>query len=590
MIIPGSAIKELDWWLNHLPKASNSIRINSFCLEIFSDASLTGWGIYQKDALSSYGLWSESEVHFHINYLELLALFFGLRCYAKHLKNCNILCRVDNTTALAYVNRMGSVQHPKLNALARQIWQWCEQRNIFIRASYIPSRDNVEADMASRQLKIETEWSLSDIAFRKIGETFGFPSIDLFASRINRKCKKFVSWLRDPEAIIVDAFTICWHDLNFYAFPPFSLLPKVLQKIVCDKAEGIVVAPLWISQPWYPLFLSLLNSPPIIQSPFPGGREVVVEALRMRKVPAQSMDICVSSVTGATLKQYSSALKTWWEFCQLKGWDPYMVTVSNVLVFLSEQFDKGASFSLLNTYRSAIAQIADPGLSQDFRLKRFFKGVFGLRPALPKYQFSWDPSQVLSYVRNLDNDLISLEDLSKKCCILLALATGQRIQTLFSIELSNIEISNNQINIKIPSRLKTSSYNRHQPILIIPFFDSDPNVCVAKTMISYLERTRVLRGSCQQLFITFKKPYHRATRQTLGRWLKCIMKSSGIDTNTFSAHSTRHAATSAAARKGVNFDTIRLAAGWSEQSRAFAMFYDRPLAPEGSFARAVFSS
>ncbi|XP_050512905.1 uncharacterized protein LOC126888594 [Diabrotica virgifera virgifera] len=590
MTLPESIFIDLRWWTDHLPLATNSIRVDSFCLEIFSDASLTGWGIYQKDSRCSYGFWSEAEAHFHINYLELLALFFGLKCYAGHLKDCHILCRVDNTTAMAYVNRMGSIQHPNLNALAREIWQWCEQKNIYIRAAYIPSVDNVEADIASRQLKIETEWSLSNYAFHKIVETFGVPTIDLFASRLNKKCKRFVSWLRDPEACSVDAFTICSQGLEFYAFPPFSLVLKVLQKIVCDQAEGIVVAPFWPSQPWYPLFLSLLNSSPAIQRPFPGGREVVLEALRLKKVPAQSLDICVASVTTATINQYASGLKAWWEFCQAKKLDPYTVEVANVLIFLAELFNKGASYSLLNTYRSAIAQISGPELAQDFRLKRFCKGVFGLRPTRPKYEFSWDPAQVLDFVRSLETSSISLELLSLKCCILLALATGQRIQTLHNIEILNIQVLDKQICIKVPSRLKTSGYNKSQPFLIIPFFDNDTNICVARTLVAYLERTRELRGSCQYLFITFKKPHHRATRQTIGRWLKNILRSSGIDTNTFSAHSTRHAATSAAARKGISFDTIRLAAGWSERSRTFATFYNRPLAPESSFARAVLSS
>jgi len=36
---------------------------------------------------------------------------------------------------------------------------------------------------------------------------------------------------------------------------------RVLKKIIQEKAEGVVVAPRWVNQPWFPVFLSLLKSP-----------------------------------------------------------------------------------------------------------------------------------------------------------------------------------------------------------------------------------------------------------------------------------------------------------------------------------------
>ena len=91
--------------------------------------------------------------------------------------------------------------------------------------------------------------------------------IDLFASRINRKCKRFISGKQDPESETVDTFTISWRNIFFYAFPPFSLILKVLRKIRSDKAEGIVVVPNWPAQPWYPNFQSMLVSDRIRLNP-----------------------------------------------------------------------------------------------------------------------------------------------------------------------------------------------------------------------------------------------------------------------------------------------------------------------------------
>ncbi|CAA9999089.1 unnamed protein product, partial [Nesidiocoris tenuis] len=100
-----------------------------FDLEIFSDASLHGWGIFCNGE-STRGWWTSKQRVCHINYLELYAIFLGLQCFAKNLKDISILIRTDNTTALAYINRMSSVQHELLNNLAREIWTWCESRNL----------------------------------------------------------------------------------------------------------------------------------------------------------------------------------------------------------------------------------------------------------------------------------------------------------------------------------------------------------------------------------------------------------------------------------------------------------------------------
>ena len=77
------------------------------------------------------------------------------------------------------------------------------------------------------------------------------PVIDLFASRINKQLPRYVSYRPDRDAEAIDAFTLNWENLNFYAFPPFSVIPTVLAKIQKERAEGIVVLPDWPTQSWY---------------------------------------------------------------------------------------------------------------------------------------------------------------------------------------------------------------------------------------------------------------------------------------------------------------------------------------------------
>lgn len=247
---------DLTWWRENIPQARNRIKKFIFTRTITSDASRSGWGAVCNDNKTG-GFWSEEESKLHINILELKAAFFAIKCYAVDLADCEILLRIDNTTAISYINKMGGTQCVLLNEIARQLWHWCEDRRLWVFAAYIKSIDNSEADAESRRLKTELEFELPDWAFREIVIEFGEPEIDLFATRLNSKCKRFTSWKKDPEAIAVNAFTISWKNLRFYAFPNFSMIARVLQKVRNDEAEGILVIPFWPTQAWFPVFSSM---------------------------------------------------------------------------------------------------------------------------------------------------------------------------------------------------------------------------------------------------------------------------------------------------------------------------------------------
>jgi len=125
------------------PEQFNPIRTDPFACEIFSDASLSGWGV----SCNHREWWSEEDKMKHINLLELKAFFYAPQCFATNIQNCQILLRINNTTAISCINRF--IQYPHLLKLARQIWFWCENRNIMIFVSYISSIDNSIADYES---------------------------------------------------------------------------------------------------------------------------------------------------------------------------------------------------------------------------------------------------------------------------------------------------------------------------------------------------------------------------------------------------------------------------------------------------------
>ena len=100
--------------------------------------------------------------------------------------------------------------------------------------------------------------------FQQITTIWGKPSIDLFASRLNAQLPCYASWKPDPNASYVGALSISWERKFFYVFPPFSLIPRCLQKIQMETAEGIMIVPMWPTQPWYSQLLHMILDVPRI--------------------------------------------------------------------------------------------------------------------------------------------------------------------------------------------------------------------------------------------------------------------------------------------------------------------------------------
>ena len=82
-----------------------------------------------------------------------------------------------------------------------------------------------------------------------------------------------------------------------------------------------------------------------------------------------------------------------------------------------------------------------------------------------------------------------------------------------------------------------------------------------------------------RLFLTTKKPFGPASLNTLSRWVKDILRWSGINTNVYGAGSIRSATTSKATQQGAPIDAVLNAAGWSRSS-TFARFYQKPIVTE----------
>ena len=256
------AREDLTWWTSldsTVIKSPMCPRIPQLTIE--SDASNIGWGARQGD-LTTGGVWSKEEATHHINYLELLAAFLAVRCFAREQHQITILLKLDSITAMTYINKMGGTQSQPLCQLALSLWEWCLQKEIFLVAVHLPGRENVVADQESRTVKDRCDWMLNPNVFRQIQAQMGPCEVDLFASRLTKQLPRFYSWRPDPEAEGVDAFNQDWSQVRGFANPPWCLIPRCLAQLKRQKARIVLITPLWNTQPWYPVLLELLEDFP----------------------------------------------------------------------------------------------------------------------------------------------------------------------------------------------------------------------------------------------------------------------------------------------------------------------------------------
>ena len=85
------------------------------------------------------------------------------------------------------------------------------------------------------------------------------------------------------------------------------------------------------------------------------------------------------------------------------------------------------------------------------------RGVFNLRPSVPRYTETFDAAQVLNYLRQIDIEEISLRQITLKTTILIALLSGQRVQTLRALRIHNVKHYDNKVEFYIDSLLNRAS-------------------------------------------------------------------------------------------------------------------------------------
>ena len=248
--------------------------------------------------------------------------------------------------------------------------------------------------------------------------------IVLFATSENRHCLIYFSPFRDPQSAGTDVFLQSWDGLQAYAFPPWSIIPRILAKL--RESQGMeltLVAPYWPRGPWFPDLLQLLLAPPVFLPDRPnllllprsrllyqGLHRLRLHAWRLRRftraagfsstVASQASLACrPSSNTNYQLKW--SVYRFW---CRSHGHSVSHPTLSKVADFLCWlRSARGLGVSSIKGYRSMLSAVFRfhlPSLSSHRVLRdllRSFRLSLAERLLPPP---AWDLSVVLRFLNS----------------------------------------------------------------------------------------------------------------------------------------------------------------------------------------------
>ena len=321
--------------------------------------------------------------------------------------------------------------------------------------------------------------------------------------------------------------------------------------------------------------------------------EVIRNKFTVQGLSDEVVGLLLGGIRPTTCASYQSSWNSWLNWCRRFNKDPLSGTLNSVLEFLTAEFRSGKAYRSLNVTRSMLSgtlgKIDGVPIGRHPLVSMLMKGAYVAKPPMPRYNHTWDPDQVLIYLKTIENSKAKLIVLSRKLVTLLALATLSRSSEIASIRFDSVVFYQDSVvfSLNKPTKTQKGVALRSLSIKRLPEIDLDPVACLK----SYVDLTAPLRNQSNSsfFFVGAVKPHKPVSSSTIGRWIKQSLSDSGIDTQIFSAHSTRGAASSKAAAAGVPVESIMQTAQWSSES-TFARHYRRDLPIPFNVQDAVFQS
>ena len=204
------------------------------------------------------------------------------------IKGKTLICKVDNQSLMAVMERKGSTRVLALNAIGKCIY-WLQQLGEFsLRLEYVKSEDNA-ADGFTRQPP-GLEASLSHSYFMKIWAKLGPFDWDLMATSANVNTTPlgcplpFYSRYFDAQSKGVNLFSQLLEDTkNPFCFPPEPIIFMVLKLLHAQKKGCVLLIPA-VNAPWINFMREHVVDSMFVSKPF-DNRAFTITHPTGKKVP-----------------------------------------------------------------------------------------------------------------------------------------------------------------------------------------------------------------------------------------------------------------------------------------------------------------
>ena len=169
--------------------------------------------------------------------------------------------------------------------------------------------------------------------------------------------------------------------------------------------------------------------------------------------------------------------------------------------------------------------------------------------------------------------------------ILFALVKAAKIGELCKLSTRAMKFLSDGVEFELTEPTKTQ-HSGGPKKFFVPSLPDDAILCPVRCLQQYLSVTRSDRAQQSALLLSMRPPHQPVSSSTVARWVTTVMHKAGVE-ETFSAHSTRGASSTAARTHGVTLADILATADWSQENTFIRHYYrDRP-ASSGAFSRAV---
>ncbi len=506
---------------------------------VSTDASATGWGA-MCNGHAAAGLWTGPQLQWHINCLELLAVWLALRRFRTLLHEKHVLVRLDNTATIAYINHQG--------------------------------RSTLPSHVATRPPSPPLESEASEVASRRSCPRRAQPC----SRRALTSARPSGRMATPPRGTPADLETLRGRSGRPVCLPGHVSLPVVFLPVRGDPryrcagmqlASGLTQICVSPSEPSRtdpvqgqggrgasPLGGALLAQPDVVSrtdaprdspslansseegSTFSERGHPLAPAPRLVESPRMVLGrdaevlsglppAVVNTITSARALSTRQAYRLKWnlfvDWCSPRREDPRRCPIAVVLSFLQDGLERRLSPSTLKVYVAAITAHHDAvdgkSLGKHDLVIRFLRGARRLNPPRPHLVPSWDLPSVLSALRGAPFEplqSVELKFLSLKTVLLSALATVKRVGDLqaFSVDDSCLEFGPADSHVVLRPRpgyvpkVPTMPF-RDQVVNLqaLPREEADPAIallCPVRALRIYVDRTQSFRTS-DQLFVCF---------------------------------------------------------------------------------------